>query len=70
MKTLENISSLDPEEEEDANDTDTLKQQKGGILSFVDTDEIIEDDDGDQFRINLGSFLFMNLKFYRVHQLF
>jgi hypothetical protein len=68
LKTSENISSLDPEEEEDANDIDTLKQQEGGILSFVDTDEIIEDDDGDQFRINLSSF--MNLKFYRVHQLF
>jgi hypothetical protein len=40
LKTSENISSLDPEEEEDANDTDTLKQQEGGILSFVDTDEI------------------------------
>jgi hypothetical protein len=68
LKTSENISSLDPEEEEDANDIETLKQQEGGILSFVDTDEIIEDDDGDQFRINLGSFI--NLKFYRVHQSF
>ncbi len=67
LKSSENISCVDTEEDETV-DSDILKQQEGGILCFVDDDDEIinEDNDDDKFQIKLGKFTFIsfNLKVF------
>ncbi len=62
LKSSENISCLDTEEDETV---DILKQQEGGILCFVDDDDEIinEDNDDDKFQIKLGKFTFITFNF-------
>jgi uncharacterized small protein (DUF1192 family) len=70
LKSSENISCADTEEDETV-DTDILKQQEGGILCFVDDDDEIinEDNDDDKFQIKLGKFTFISFNFKVLNEL-
>ena len=63
LKSPDNINSEEFEEEADTENEEILKKEVGGILSFVDDNEIYDREyDNDTFHINLGRMTILNFK--------
>ena len=63
LKSPDNINCEEFEEEADTENEEILKKEVGGILSFVDDNEIYDREyDNDTFHINLGRMTILNFK--------